>query len=298
MEFIETLFGRRCIQFGVMKRTTPILPFLMFLATGSGTGAKVDPQEIIQRFARKESEFRQVWQQYTYTQHIRFQVLTRTGRVREEREMTIEIFFTSDGERQHRIVDDRGKLESLILTREDLDDALNLQPFALTTEELPQYEVKYQGEEQVDELMCYVFDVKPKRIRRNRRYFRGRIWVDDVDLQIVMTKGKAVPDLGNNKFPAFETLRQQVDGKYWFPTWSEADDILEFGGRFRQRRRVHIRELITYSNFKKFEVGTSIEFGEVVGEPEPQPEPAPESEAEPEPEAPTDSKPDPEPAPE
>jgi hypothetical protein len=266
----------------------------MFLATGSGTGAKVDPQEIIQRFARKESEFRQVWQQYTYSQHIVFQVLTRTGRVREQREMTIEIFFTSDGERQHRIVDDRGRLESVRLTREDLDDALNLQPFALTTEDLPQYEIKYRGEEQVDELNCYVFDVKPKRIRRGRRYFRGRIWVDDLDLQIVMTKGKAVPDLGNNKFPAFETLRQQIDGEYWFPTWSEADDILVFGGGFRRSRRVHVRELITYSNFKKFEVGTSIEFGEVVGEPEP----APESDAESVPEAPADSKPDPEPPPE
>ena len=287
-----------------MKRNSPILPFLFFLATGSAAGAKLDPQEIIKRFAQKESEFRQVWQQYTYTQDIVFQVLTRTGRVREEREMTIEIFFTSDGERQHRIVYDRGKLESVRLTREDLDDALNLQPFALTTEELPEYEIKYKGEEQVDELNCYVFDVKPKRIRRGQRYFRGRIWVDDLDLQIVMTKGKAVPDFGNNKFPAFETLRQQVDGEYWFPTWSEADDILEFGGGFQRRRRVHVRELITYSNFKKFEVGTSIKFGEVLGEPEPQPEATPEPEAKPEPEAepvpesPADSDPVQNPAPE
>ena len=271
---------------------------LLLLSTGVGTGAKVNPQEIIKRFAQKESEFRQVWQQYTYTQHIVFQVLGRTGQVREQREMTIEIFFTGDGERQHRIVDDRGRLESLILTREDLDDALNLQPFALTTEDLPQYEIKYRGEEQVDELNCHVFDVKPKRIRRNRRYFRGRIWVDDLDLQIVMTKGKAVPDLGNNKFPAFETLRQQVDGEYWFPTWSEADDILEFGGGFRRSRRVHVRELITYSNFKKFEVGTSIKFGEVLGEPEPQPQAAPEAEGESAPETPDDSNPNPEPPPE
>lgn len=281
-----------------MKKTSPISLFLLFLATGSAAGAKVDPQEIIKRFAQKEAEFREVWQQYTYTQHIVFQVLTRTGRVREQREMTIEIFFTGDGERQHRIVDDRGRLESLILTREDLDDALNLQPFALTTEDLPQYEIKYRGEEVVDELNCHVFDVKPKRIRRNRRYFRGRIWVDDLDLQIVMTKGKAVPDLGNNKFPAFETLRQQVDGEYWFPTWSEADDILVFGGGFQRSRRVHVRELITYSNFKKFEVGTSIKFGEVLGEPEPQPEATPEPEAEPAPETPSDSKPDAEPPPE
>ena len=83
------------------------------------------------------------------------------------------------------MVEDRGALRTVSLTQEDFDDALNVQPFVLTTEELPEYKIKYKGEEQVDELFTYVFDVKPKKIRRGKRYFRGRIWVDNLDLQIV-----------------------------------------------------------------------------------------------------------------
>ena len=229
---------------------------------------KLEPKEIIKRFAQKESEFRKIWGKYTYTQRILFQVLNRSGRVREQREMIIEVFFSTDGERQQRIVEDRGTLSSVGLTSEDFDDALNLQPFVLTTEELPQYKIKFKGEEQVDELFTYVFDVKPKRIRRGKRYFKGTVWVDHLDLQIVRTKGKAVPDFGNNKFPKFETLREQIDDEYWFPTWTEADDILRFGG-FGRTRSVHVRELITYANYQKYEVETSIQFGGIADEEEP-----------------------------
>lgn len=217
---------------------------------------KPDPHEIIKRFAEKESEFKKTFSQYTYTQHILFQVLSRAGRVREQREMVVEIYFTKDGEREERILRDRGALRSVGVSREDIDDALNVQPFALTTEDLPKYKIKYKGKERVDELDTYVFEVKPKKVRKRKRYFKGKIWVDAQDLQIVRTIGKAVPDYSNNKFPEFETLREQIDGEYWFPTWTEADDVLRF-----RSGDVRVRELITYQNFKKFEVGTSIKYG-------------------------------------
>ena len=226
-----------------------------------------DPDEIVRRFGEKESEFQNLWEQYTYTQSILFQVLNASGRATEHREMVIEVYFSRDGQRNTRILQDRGALRSVRVTDEDIQDALNLQPFALTSEEIPNYEIKYRGRERVDELGTYVFDVKPQRIRKGKRYFRGRIWVDDLDYQIVMTKGKAVPETRENKFPEFETIREQVDGKYWFPTWTEADDILYFGGSSR-RRGVHIRELITYQNYKKFEVDTSISYGPIEQDPE------------------------------
>lgn len=221
------------------------------------------PEEIIQRFAAREAEFREVWAQYTYRQTILFQVLSRDGEPREQQEMVVEVYFTNDGQRQTRVLSDRGGLRSLAVTREDISDATSMQPFVLTTEELEKYEIKYRGRETVDELQTYVFDVKPRKIDRRQRYFRGRIWVDDEDFQIVMTRGKIEPDLGENKFPEFETVREQIDGQYWFPTWTEADDVLTFGGGFSQPRRVRIRQLITFSDFQKFEVGTSIKFGEV-----------------------------------
>jgi hypothetical protein len=257
----------------------PIFPYLTILLAVAGAVAltddaraantssvDLDAEEIIARFARKESEFREVWQQYTYTQRVLFQVLSRRGEPREQREMVFEVYFTNDGRRQTRVVSDRGGLRSVGVTQEDIDDAVSLQPFVLTTDEVDQYRIRYRGRERVDELDTYVFDVRPHRIERGERYFRGRIWVDDRDFQIVMTRGKIEPDYRDNKFPEFETLREQIDGDYWFPTWTEADDVLHFGDPLRGYHNVRVRMLITYGNFQKYEVGTTIQFGEPVEE--------------------------------
>jgi hypothetical protein len=195
-------------------------------------------------------------------------VLSQDGQPREQQEMEIEVYFTNDGVRQTRVVSDRGGLRSVTVTPEDVSDATSMQPFVLTTEDLDLYDIRYRGREQVDELGTHVFEVKPKRIDRRKRYFRGKIWVDDQDFQIVMSKGKIEPDLGANKFPQFETVREQIDGQWWFPTWTEADDVLTFGDPFsRRQNRVRIRQLITYSDFQRFEVGTTIRFGEIPEEP-------------------------------
>ncbi len=240
-----------------MKRIVCIL-LLAIPGLNLRAAEDVDPEEIIKRFAAKELEFKAVWEQYTYTQHILFQILSFEGDVQEEQEMTVEVYFTSDGKRKTRTLEERGQLRSLRVSKEDLDDAIYRQPFVLTTEELPNYRIEYRGEKLIDELYTYEFDVEPRKIEKGQRYFKGRIWVDDIDFQIVMTQGKVVPDYSNNKFPKFETVREQIDGDYWFPTWTEADDILQFG-----QRRVRIRELITYGNFKKFEVNTSIKYGPI-----------------------------------
>ena len=240
-----------------MKRILCIL-LLAIPGLNLRAAADPDPEEIIKRFAAKEAEFKEVWEKYTYTQHILFQVLSLDGEVREEQELRVEVYFTSDGKRKTRTLEERGQLRSLRVSKEDLDDAIYRQPFVLTTVELPNYRIEYRGEKLIDELYTYEFDVEPRKIEKGQRYFKGRIWVDDIDFQIVMTRGKVVPDYSNNKFPKFETVREQIDGDYWFPTWTEADDILQFG-----QRRVRIRELITYENFKKFEVNTSIKYGPI-----------------------------------
>ena len=245
-----------------MKRIVCIL-LLAIPGLNLKAAEDLDPEEIIKRFAAKELEFKAVWEQYTYTQHILFQILSFEGDVQEEQEMTVEVYFTSDGKRKTRTLEERGQLRSLRVSKEDLDDAIYRQPFVLTTLELPNYRIEYRGEKLIDELYTYEFDVEPRKIEKGQRYFKGRIWVDDIDFQIVMTRGKVVPDYSNNKFPKFETVREQIDGDYWFPTWTEADDILQFG-----QRRVRIRELITYENFKKFEVNTSIKYGPIEEEEE------------------------------
>jgi len=219
---------------------------------------RVDPQEIIEAFAAKEAEFFEAWKQYTYRQVAVIQVLEKNGyETKDERMLLVsEIVFDDAGNREVRILERRGYLTSVGWTPEDEEVINNIQPFALTAKELPLYNVKYEGRERVDELETYVFSVKPRSTKGDRLYFEGRIWVDEEDLQIVRTFGKAVPQERNNQFPKFETLRQIVDDKYWFPAWTHADEVLDFG----RNNRVRIEETVTYEDYKRFGAKTTIDF--------------------------------------
>jgi hypothetical protein len=145
------------------------------------------------------------------------------------------------------------------MTREDLDDIEKRLPFVLTTDEIPEYSIKYAGQQRVDELDTYVLDISPRSIERGRRYFEGRIWVDNRDFQIVKTHGKNVPDVvsksGENLFPKFTTWREQIDGRYWFPTYTRVDDVLHF-----KNQDVHIRQIVKYTNYKRFGAKTRIVY--------------------------------------
>ena len=108
-------------------------------------------------------------------------------------------------------------LTEVTFTQEDLEDLGGVQPFALEASKLDQYDFKYSGKERIDELDTYIFDVAPKIVPKkvSERFFQGRVWVDQQDLQIVKVRGKGVPE-GNQRFPIFETYRQQIDGRIGF----------------------------------------------------------------------------------
>ena len=102
-------------------------------------------------------------------------------------------------------------------------------------------------------------------LEKGERYFEGQIWVDDRDLQIVKTYGKGVGILKKNSdqaFPKFETYREQIDGKYWFPTYTRAVDTLHF----KNGDSVPIRETVKYQDYKKYEGRSTIKDGDVVDE--------------------------------
>ena len=220
-------------------------------------------EDIIRKFADKEKDFRTARANYTYRQEVRVQELSANDKVLGEYYVVSDIIFDATGKRTERIVKaPPNTLEGIQLTPQDLQDIREIQPFVLTSDDIFKYKLTYAGKEMVDEIDAYVFEVEPKKIEKNQRYFQGRIWVDDKDLQIVKTYGKAVPDIRGkgeeNLFPRFETYREQIDA-YWFPTYTRAVDTLKFSSGAKR-----IRQIIKYDNYKKFEADVKLTFGDAV----------------------------------
>jgi len=209
-------------------------------------------QKIIHAFATKEKVFKEARDNYTYHQINKVETLDADGKVNGFWEQDWDILFDNQGKRIEKVTyAPPGSLTEVSITEQDLDAMRSIQPFVLTTDDLPEYDIKYLGHVKVDYITAYVFSVRPKEIKKHHQYFQGVIWVDDRDLQIVKTEGRQVPELrtrhGENLFPRFKTWRQQIDGKFWFPTFTLADDTLYF-----PQGPVHIREVIRYTDYKQF----------------------------------------------
>lgn len=245
--------------FGLLLFLSAVLPLLAQegqMESAQPTG--ISPEEIIKRFAAKEKLFKEAREHYTYRQDIKVQ--TRDGdTVTGEYHEVFDVLYDDKGRHMENVVFapqsslDQGGLS---LDEGDIQDFRNRLPFVLTTEEVPEYNILYVGQQQEDTLHCYVFDIAPKQIVGKKRYFQGRIWVDDRDYQIVKTYGQAVPEIRDTKkkgnktehlYPKFTTWREQIDNQYWFPTYTRADDTLTFN-----TGDIHIREIVKYEDYKRF----------------------------------------------
>ena len=221
--------------------------------------------DIIAKFAAKEAAFQQARSNYTYRQDARVMSLDDGGGTTGKWEEVSEIVFL-DGKRTDRVVHaPMSTLTAFQLDPGDIQDLRDVQPFVLTTNELPKYYIRYLGREKLDEISCYTFAVKPKRLESGQRYFEGIVWVDDQDLQIVKSYGRGVGQRkGDNQYPKFETYREQVDGKYWFPTYTIANATLHFREN-DQRMKMTVR----YEDYKQFKSDTTIKYGDVENENKP-----------------------------
>ena len=245
----------------LIKKQILVLAFLLLhlstaplvWAQGSGNDSGSLPQaevdRIIKTFTAKESQFRQALNEYAFKRDALLQSLGMGGQITGEYHRVSYFTFDDQGNRYEKIsYFPMPSFQSV--TQEDLDDLGGIQPFALEPSKIAQYNFKYVGKEKIDELNLYVFDVTPKVMpdpkKTKERLFMGRVWVDDQDLQIVKTKGKGVPETKNNKFPTVETYREQIDGRYWFPTYSYADEELLFD----KGDPLHIRMKVRYSDFE------------------------------------------------
>jgi outer membrane lipoprotein-sorting protein len=244
-------------------------------------GTTLSTAEIIRRFSENESQFKRERGNYTYSQSVLVEASLTDGSQAGQFELNSDIVFTPDGKRYEKVTyAPQNTLKVIQLTPQDMKDLESIQPFVLTSEDLFKYDIKYDGKEKIDSLDTFRFTVGPKKLEKDQRYFQGTIWVDDHDFAVVKSDGKAVPDIldkgRENRFPRFVTYRENIEGSYWFPTYTRADDTLSFGGsRDQGSSQVRIRMTVRYKNYKRFgatvRVGPSTQIKEPPAEPETSP---------------------------
>jgi len=229
-----------------------LLPAFLFAQEGEldkSPPKDQSPQQVIESFTAKESQWKRVRQSFTFRQSITVKALDGNSERGEYRQVA-DISYAG-GQRVKRVV--FAPQSAIEMSREDLEDLDTRSSFTIGREELPAYNLTYSGQQKLDELHCYVFQVAPRTIEKDRRYFEGTIWIDDRDMQIVKLRGKSVPDIRidkkkkmiENLFPQFTTWREQIDGKFWFPTFSSADDTLHFNAG-----EVRIKQLLKFTDYK------------------------------------------------
>ncbi len=211
------------------------------------------PAQIIKGFTQKEDVYVAARPQYSYRKTIRIQEFGPDGQPSGEYQATYEAGRTSDGKIYEKAISSpQSTLEYLQFEPDDVQRMFRAPEYPLTTSQLPKYVLQYLGTETVDEVECYIFQVHPKTLDRQHPYFDGVIWVDQKYLEVVKTYGKWVTDLGEYRpsslpFSMFETYRENVDGKYWFPNYSRSEDVVKL-----KIRNVPVRVTVKWSNFKPF----------------------------------------------
>ena len=239
---------------------TPTTPAAGSPSVVNRSGSPTDVERIIRAFTAKETEFRKALNEYGFRRDAVIQTIAFGGQISGEYHRVSRFVFDDSGNRYEKILRfPVPTMSEISITAEDLEDLGGVQSFALESSKIHEYDFAYVGKEKLDELDTYVFDVTPKILSDARRlaalkksklperYFQGRIWVDDQDLQIVKARGKGVPETDKQKFPTFETYREQIDGKYWFPTYTYADDELNF----KSGQTVHLRMRIKFTDFER-----------------------------------------------
>jgi hypothetical protein len=210
-------------------------------------------QELIQKFAAEEAKVKQARTQYTYTEDVLVQTLNDRSAVDGQFHEISTVSYDDKGKRAEKVTfSEQPTLRQVQLTETDFEDIRIFMQWILTTDEVPQYNLTYAGQQHVDDLDTYVFHVEPKKEEKGKRYFQGRIWIDNRDFQIVKLCGKSVPDVVHVKKhqpmdirPSFVGYRQLVDG-HWFPAYARVDDTLHF-----QVQAIHLREIVKLTGYKR-----------------------------------------------
>src|ERR1700674_146542 len=209
-------------------------------------------EEIVRRFSQKEDEYLKSRPNYGFRKSVRIQEFGPDGSVIGEFLRVAQFQKPADGRVAIKTIEKpQSTLQGVYLAPEDLDALDRIPAYPLTSGQLAKYDLKFIGRELVDEVDCYIFQVKPKVVERAKAYFEGVVWVDAKYLEVVKTYGKWVTDQGDTRgiaqlpFSLFETYRENVDGKYWFPNYLRSDDTLH-----TKEGDIPVRLVIKWMDFK------------------------------------------------
>jgi len=211
----------------------------VFISTSGAVSAKaqkLSPDEILKKTAENGRELLSALKGYTYYAELTLETVSQADTVTGTYYRFSSIYYDSEGKRQERLFEQKSTLpDGLYIGSNSANNLVRVYHFLITPDSLDQYDFNYVGREQVDELGTYVFDVKPKvklpdPEKSQERYLKGRVWVDDRDLQVVKVAGNAVPEQNAHRTPRFETYFQNYD-RFWFPSYTSADDAVRAGKR-------------------------------------------------------------------
>ncbi len=223
------------------SRWPSILGALLCAVAASGADSRLlplhqkkPPQEILAAAAANGAKAAAALRGYTYNTELTLQTISAADVITGSYFHLSKIGYSQDGSRQERVVEEKSTLpRDFFLSSNAVNSLIRVYEFNLTPETLAQYEINYIGRERLDEIDTYAFDVRPAvklpdPDKSRDRYVKGRIWIDEQDLQVVKVEGEPVPEQSSHRGTKFETYFQN-HGKYWFPAYATADDDLRVG---------------------------------------------------------------------
>ncbi len=233
-----------------------VAAILMIAAGPAGSAAfapqeKSNPEAVLQAAAQKGKQLVEALRGYTYYAELTLQTVSQADVITGKYFRFSQLSYDRDGNRQEKVFENTSTLpkEAHIGTNAAYN-LIRVYQFVITPETLNQYELTFVGREKIDELNTYVFDVKPKvkmpdPEKSPDRFLKGRVWIDDQDLQVVKVAGQALPEQTAHRTPKFETYFQNYD-QYWFPAYTTADDEIRVGNRLS---RVIVK--VRFTSYKK-----------------------------------------------
>jgi hypothetical protein len=252
----------------VLTQANILIPYL----TGPSNGARIgevagarilagnqiaDFNVLLSKFLSVEGSTMEELKNYSFKRDVRIQTIDDKGRVAGEYRRVSDMLLDDEGRRVERNVSFlKPTLRGLEVTDEYVEDFSGAQLKGFELNQRDAYRFEPFGFEPLNGKSARVYRLTPLNLETAKatgaRVLYGFIWIDEQTGAIMKVAGRALPEL-KQRYPLFETHRELIDGKHFFPVRTLADDYLVFPSR-----RVHVRMLITYSNYKRFAARVNI----------------------------------------